>query len=253
MWRWGAWGSGAGVRVHGGYRAAAVAGLALRGRGGGEGMRASRREAGRKVRGAGTAAAGGAGRRKGRGLRLCAREREGARSPWCLPGVGRRVARTRCECVCECVRCRRACQSDPYRCPRRAAARGSHLASIPARCLPLAAAPACPLTHTHTQQQQRRQEGGMPLQSTRSGSPSFGGEACKEAARTAQAGPAQQRHTRSSCHGSILSGTGAKMYQQPQLQPGIAVEWDTIPAATHSAGQSLAEEWECARGCRDRM
>lgn len=34
---------------------------------------------------------------------------------------------------------------------------------------------------------------------------------------------------------------------------GIAVEWDTIPAATHSAGQSLAEAWECARGAGDCM
>lgn len=90
-------------------------------------------------------------------------------------------------------------------------------------------------------------EQGMPLQSTRSGTPPLR-EACKEAARTAQAGPAQQGHTRNSCHGSILSGTGAKMYRQPQLQPGIAVGWDTIPAATHSAGQSLAEVWECAGG-----
>lgn len=91
---------------------------------------------GRKLRRAGVEAAGDhrgeGGKGAARRVPLCA---WGARARGCLePEVcaGRRGG-ARQGRACECERARRACQSDPYRCPRRAAEWGSHpRASLPA-------------------------------------------------------------------------------------------------------------------------
>lgn len=96
------------------------------------------------------------------------------------------------------------------------------------------------------------EEQGMPLQSTRSGSPSFEG-----------------RHARSSkdCTGRTSTAAAHKEFM-PWIHPvrhrgqdvptAPAAAWDSCGVGHHPCSHSLSRAklgraWECARGCRDRM
>lgn len=83
---------------------------------------------------------------------------------------------------------------------------------------------------------------GTPLHSTKRGTPSSGGEACREAAGSStQAGPAQQQHTRSSCHGSLPSqAQGLRPTNNPSCSPGQTALWGGTQPLLHPARQGTA-------------